>query len=127
MLPFLTPVYDQEKQRQFLIISQGAFIQFLLGQNKNQLGLQLEESHVVCLLHLLVQEDDDEANESGSEPQPDSKFILYDEFIELVKTYMKKELIMQQSKSLGINYDVLGKESVEFLFQVRSSLMYDNN
>jgi hypothetical protein len=31
MLPFLTPVYDQEKQRQFLIISQGAFIQFLLG------------------------------------------------------------------------------------------------
>ena len=57
----------------------------------------------------------------------DNKFILYDEFIELVKTYMKKELIMQQSKSLGINYDILGRESVEFLFQVRSSLMYDNN
>jgi hypothetical protein len=31
MLPFLTPVYDQDKHRQFLIISQGAFIQFLLG------------------------------------------------------------------------------------------------
>lgn len=55
----------------------------------------------------------------------DSKFILFDEFIELVKTYMKKELIMQQSKSLGINYDVLGKESVQFLFQLRSRLMYD--
>lgn len=114
MLPFLTPVYDQEKERQFLIISQGAFVEFLLGQNKNQLGLQLEESHVVCLLHLLVQEDEDEQPESAA--QADSKFILYDEFIELVKTYMKKELIMQQSKSLGINYEVLGKESVEFLF-----------
>jgi hypothetical protein len=40
---------------------------------------------------------------------------------------MKKELIMQQSKSLGINYDILSKESVEFLFQIRSSLMHDNN
>ena len=71
----------------------------------------------MCLLHLLVQEDEDEQQESGSSAaQADSKFILYDEFIELVKTYMKKELIMQQSKSLGINYDVLGKESVEFLF-----------
>lgn len=40
---------------------------------------------------------------------------------------MKKELIMQQSKSLGIHYDVLGKESVEFLFQLRSSLMYDTS
>jgi hypothetical protein len=50
----------------------------------------------VCLLHLLVQEDEDEQNESGSsEQQADNKFILYDEFIELVKTYMKKELIMQ--------------------------------
>jgi hypothetical protein len=66
MLPYLTPLYDQEKQRQFLIISQEAFIQFLLGQNKGQLGLQLEESHFVCLLHLLVQEDEDEQNESGS-------------------------------------------------------------
>lgn len=125
MLPFLTPIFDQEKQREFLIISQNSFIEFLLGQNKNQLGLQLEESHVVCLLHLLVQEDEDEPEEGNT--QPDSKFILYDEFVELVKTYMKKELIMQQSKNLGINYDVLGKESVEFLFQLRSSLMYDSN
>ena len=114
MLPFFTPVYDQEKEHQFLIISQGAFVEFLLGQNKNQLGLQLEENHVFCLFHLLVQEDEDEQPESAA--QADSKFILYDEFIELVKTYMKKELIMQQSKSLGINYDVLGKERVEFLF-----------
>jgi len=60
MMPYLSPIYDQEKQRQFLIISQTAFIQFLLGQNKNQLGLQLEESHIICLLHLLVQEDEEE-------------------------------------------------------------------
>jgi hypothetical protein len=40
---------------------------------------------------------------------------------------MKKELIMQQSKGLGINYDILSKESVEFLFQIRSSLMHENN
>ena len=47
------------------------------------------------MLHLLVQEDDDEPQENGAdEGQPDNKFILYDEFIELVKTYMKKELIM---------------------------------
>lgn len=45
----------------------------------------------------------------------------------MVKTYMTKELIMQQSKSLGINYDILSKASVEFLFQIRSSLMHDNN
>lgn len=44
-----------------------------------------------------------------------------------MKTYMTKELIMQQSKSLGINYDILSKASVEFLFQIRSSLMHDNN
>ena len=49
-----------------------------------------------------------------------------EEFIELVKTYMTKELIMQQSKSLGINYDILSKAGVEFLFQIRSSLMHDN-
>ena len=53
------------------------------------------------------------------------KFIQYDEFVELVKTYMKKELIMKQSKSLGINYDILSKESVEFLFKIRSSLMHE--
>ena len=29
---------------------------------------------------------------------------------------MKKELIMNQSKGLGINYDILSKQSVEFLF-----------
>ena len=40
---------------------------------------------------------------------------------------MKKEPIMQQSRSLGINYDILSKESVEFLFRIRSSLMHDNN
>ena len=33
---------------------------------------------------------------------------------------------MKQSKSLGINYDILSKESVEFLFQIRSSLMHEN-
>lgn len=125
MMPYLSPICDPTKQKQYLIISQNAFIQFLLGQNKNQLGLELDESHIICLLHLLVQEDEDESQ--ASDLQNQTKFILYDEFIELVKTYMKKELIMQQSKSLGINYDILSKESVEFLFQVRSSLMYDNN
>lgn len=55
-----------------------------------------------------------------------NKYILYDEFVELVKTYMKKELIMNQSKGLGINYDILSKQSVEFLFQIRSSLMHDS-
>jgi hypothetical protein len=38
---------------------------------------------------------------------------------------MKKELIMKQSKSLGIHYDLLSKESVEFLFKIRSSLMHE--
>jgi len=89
------------------------------------LGLQLDENHVICLLHLLVQEDDEGNGEEADESQQ-NKFILFEEFIELVKTYMTKELIMQQSKSLGINYDILSKESVEFLFQIRSSLMHDN-
>ena len=34
---------------------------------------------------------------------------------------------MQQSKSLGINYDILSRGAVDFLFQVRSSLMHDQN
>jgi len=72
-----------------------------------------------------VQEDDEGNGEEADESQQ-NKFILFEEFIELVKTYMTKELIMQQSKSLGINYDILSKESVEFLFQIRSSLMHDN-
>jgi hypothetical protein len=55
----------------------------------------------------------DQENQDQSQS---NKYILFDEFIELVKTYMKKELIMQQSKSLGLNYDILGQESVEFLF-----------
>ena len=42
-----------------------------------------------------MQEDEDEQNEDGEQEPMDSKFILFDEFIELVKTYMKKELIMQ--------------------------------
>ena len=41
------------------------------------------------MLHLLVQEDED------AETKEQPKFILYDEFVELVKTYMKKELIMK--------------------------------
>ena len=82
----------------------------------------LDEGHIICLLHLLVQENERE----GEEDDSTSRYILFDEFIELVKTYMKKELIMKQSKSLGINYDILSKESVEFLFQIRSSLMHEN-
>ena len=31
MMPYLTPVYDQDQQKQSLIISQNAFIQFLFG------------------------------------------------------------------------------------------------
>ena len=111
MMPFLSNVYDEDMGRQYLIINQNAFIQFLLGQGSNQLGLQLEESHIICLLHLLVQEDEKEEEQDSQ-----NKYILYDEFIELVKTYMKKELIMNQSKGLGIYYDILSKQSVEFLF-----------
>lgn len=94
-----------------------------MGKGDNQLGLELGESHVVCLLQLLVQEtgEDDE-----KDPEAITRFILIDEFIELVKTYMKKELIMEQSKGFGIHYDILSKESVEFLFQIRSSLMHEN-
>lgn len=55
----------------------------------------------------------------------DHKYIVFEEFIELVKTYMKKELIMEQSKDLGIHYEILCKESVEMLFQIRSSLMHE--
>lgn len=33
---------------------------------------------------------------------------------------------MEQSKGFGIHYDILSKESVEFLFQIRSSLMHEN-
>ena len=66
-------------------------------------------------------------DENGGQQDSQNKYILYDEFIGLVKTYMKKEPIMQQSQSLGINYDILSKESVEFLFRIRSSLMHDNN
>jgi hypothetical protein len=65
-------------------------------------------------------------DEDEKDPESITRFILFDEFIELVKTYMKKELIMQQSKGLGIHYDILSKESVEFLFQIRSSLMHEN-
>jgi len=54
MMPHLIPVYDQQQERQYLIIGQDAFIQFLLGSDENQLGLQLDENHVICLLHLLV-------------------------------------------------------------------------
>ena len=54
MTPYLITVYDEQQQRQYPIISQDAFIQFLLGQGQNQLGLQLDENHVICLLHLLV-------------------------------------------------------------------------
>lgn len=93
MMPYLIPVYDQQQQRQYPIISQDAFIQFLLGQGENQLGLQLDENHVICLLHLLVQEDDDGGDDVEESQQ--NKFILFEEFIELVKTYMTKELIMQ--------------------------------
>lgn len=31
MMPYLSPVVDQEQRRQYLIINQNAFIQFLLG------------------------------------------------------------------------------------------------
>lgn len=54
MMPYLRPVFDETQSKQFLIISQDDFIHFLLGKGSNQLGLELDESHVVCLLQLLV-------------------------------------------------------------------------
>lgn len=100
-------------------MSQEAFVQFLVGQQQNQLSLDLTESHIGCLLHLLVEEDDKDDIPGG--------YILFDVFIEYVKTYMKKAIIMEQSKSLGIFYDILSRETVTFLFAIRSSLMVDNN
>jgi len=41
----------------------------------------------------LVQEDDEGGDDVEESQQ--NKFILFEEFIELVKTYMTKELIMQ--------------------------------
>lgn len=119
MLPYMKNIIDESTNKQLLIISQTDFVHFLFGNEPNQLGLEVNESHIICLLHLLVQE----AEEDDKEDDPENKFILFDEFIELVKTYMKKELIMEQSKNLGINYEILSKESVEYLFQIRSSLM----
>lgn len=55
------------------------------------MGLMLDEGHIICLLHLLVQENEHE----GEEEDSTQRYILFDEFIELVKTYMKKELIMK--------------------------------
>ena len=42
MMPYLSPIFDQQARRQYLIINQNNFIQFLLGQGDNQLGLQLD-------------------------------------------------------------------------------------
>lgn len=123
MMPYLKQTVDESTKKHYLIISQTDFIQFLFGSGQNQLGLELNESHVICLLHLLVQE----AEQDEEDEDPDNQFILFDEFIELVKTYMKKELIMVQSKSIGIHYDILSKESVEYLFQIRSTLMNSDN
>lgn len=30
-----------------------------MGQNQNQLGIEPDELHIICLLHALVQEDDE--------------------------------------------------------------------
>ena len=88
MMPFLQSTFDGQKQ--LLIINQEDFIEFLQGpEEERKLALTLDDSHVFCLLHLLVQEDED------AETKEQPKFILYDEFVELVKTYMKKELIMK--------------------------------
>ena len=69
------------------------------------------------MLHVLSQEHDGAA---GPE-----QIILVEEFVELVRTCMKKELIMQTSTLLGIHYDILGEESVEFLCLIRGSLGED--
>lgn len=59
MMPFLQATYDGQQHKQLLIINQEDFIEFLQGpQNEQKLGLTLDDSHVYCLLHLLVQEDE---------------------------------------------------------------------
>jgi hypothetical protein len=39
MMPYLQPIFDQDIQKQYLIISQNSFIEFLIGNQPNQLGL----------------------------------------------------------------------------------------
>ena len=108
-----------------MIISQEAFTNFLVSHESPCLNLQLENSNISCLLHLLVQEDPSVMEDGNTGRR--ARFILFDEFVELIKTYMKKEQILAQSEQAGTNYNILGKESVEFLFQIRSALMTSAN
>jgi hypothetical protein len=72
-------------------------VEFLIRPDDGCLGLNIDQTHVISLLNLLVQEESIVPRGAQEEEEEKTMFILFDEFIELVKTFMKKEQILVQS------------------------------
>jgi hypothetical protein len=67
MMPLLMAVQGEDQQNEYLIVTQEDFIQFLLGEGPENLGLQIEENNIICLLNMLVQEKSLDENEDESD------------------------------------------------------------
>ena len=49
-------------------------------------------------------------------------FILYKDVYTLIRNYLRKEKIMQESISFGLDYKVLTKPTFEFLLKIKQAL-----
>lgn len=96
------------------------------------LGISFSDKELYCLLHILVRESDAN-NNSADGPAPDGSvtgglnpaqqdtagYILYKDVYTLVRNYLHKEKLMQQSISLGLDYSVLSKVTFDFLLRLK--------
>lgn len=98
------------------------------------LGISFSDKELYCLLHILVRESETQNNSqidiSGSlgpneglnQTQDNAGYILYRDVYTLVRNYLHKEKVMQQSISLGLDYQVLTKATFDFLLRIKQVL-----
>ena len=99
------------------------------------LGITFSDKELYCLLHILVRESDpaepapDGSAAGGLNPaQPETPgYILYKDVYTLVRNYLHKEKLMQQSINLGLDYSVLTRVTFDFLLRLKQVLNDQEN
>ena len=97
------------------------------------LGITFSDKELYCLLHILVREQETPVdasqnstaqggNESLNQTQDSAGYILYRDVYTLVRNYLRKQKIMEQSINLGLNYQVLTKTTFDFLLRIKQVL-----
>ena len=68
---------------------------------------KLSDRELSCILHILEKED-----------MPD--VVLFDDIKSILKNYSKKERLFKKSLDLGLRYDLINSESLEFIATLKN-------